>query len=162
MNFKDPVVAQIVAFVEGIGIPVVTETLDATTTLLPGATVRHGALVFDPERLPWPGDLLHEAGHIAVTDPDARAARFEVIDDPAEEMCAIAWSYAAALAAGIDPAIVFHEAGYKGGAASILANFTEGRYFGVPMLQYWGMTAEPKNAEALGIAPYPAMTRWLR
>lgn len=160
-GFEDPVIARIAAFLERIGIPLIVEAVP-DDTLLPGATVRRGALVFDPDRLPWPGDLLHEAGHIAVTDPAVRDTLDAVSDSAAEEMAAIAWSYAAALEIGVDPVIVFHEEGYRGGSASILENFNAGRYFGVPVLDYFGMTAEAKWAEAKGMAPYPKMARWLR
>jgi hypothetical protein len=161
MTFDDPVIARIVPFLERIGIPVIVEPVP-DDSLLPGATVRRGALIFDPDRLPYPGDLLHEAGHIAVTDPELRDTLDAVSDSPGEEMAAIAWSYAAALEIGLDPAEVLHEHGYKGDGASILANFNEGKYFGVPLLGYYGMTAELKQAEARGMAPYPKMARWLR
>ena len=55
-------------------------------------------------------------------------------------MMVIAWTYAACLEIGIDPRIVFHPDGYKVGSESILENFGEGRFFGVPMLQYVGLT----------------------
>ncbi|NML05920.1 hypothetical protein [Sphingomonas sp. G-3-2-10] len=161
MTFEDPVVARIARFLERVGIPVIVEPL-ADDTLLPGATVRHGALLFDPASLPWPGDLLHEAGHIAVTDPAQREALAEVSQDVGEEMAAMAWSYAAAVEIGIDPAIVFHEGGYQGGGANFLSSYTGGSGIGVPMLQYYGMTAEPRHAATLGRAPFPAMTHWLR
>src|SRR5207237_1289082 len=70
----------------------------------PGVTLRGGAIVYDPDKLLYPGDLLHEAGHVAVTEPERRAALDgDAEDDPAEEMAAIAWSWAAAKAIGIDP-----------------------------------------------------------
>ncbi|RYY23077.1 MAG: hypothetical protein EOP62_21395 [Sphingomonadales bacterium] len=141
--------ARILAFLDQVGIPVIAEPV--TDTLLPGATVRHGTLVYDPERLPWPGDLLHEAGHIAVTDPAVRATLPEIVHDPAEEMAAMAWSYAAALASGVAPAIVFHDGGYKGGGSNFLDSYADGGGIGVPMLRYYGMTSA-----------FPAMERWLR
>src|SRR5690606_25353335 len=145
--------ATILSFLETIGIPVAIERVEGKT-FIPGAVVRDGALVFDPETLPWPGDLLHEAGHIAVTDPALRPALCDVSQDPGEEMGAIAWSYAAALAAGVDPAEVFHPFGYKGEAAKLLADFTSGRYIGVPMLQWFGMCADPRSPDpALPIYP---------
>lgn len=161
MTFTDPTVARIVPFLERIGIAVIAEPV-ADDTLLPGATVRHGALIFDPDRLPWPGDLLHEAGHIAVTDPAHRQSRPEVDGDPSEEMAAMAWSYAAALEIGIDPAIVFHDGGYKGGGATYLNSYRSGGGIGVPMLQYYGMTAEAHQAASLARPAFPAMARWLR
>lgn len=161
MQFENPVIATIVAFLDRIGIPVIVEAVPEDS-LLPGATVRRGALVFDPERLPYPGDLLHEAGHIAVTDPAVRDTLDAVSDSPAEEMAAIAWSYAAALEIGIDPALVLHDDGYQGGGGYLIAPLSSGNGPGVPMLAFWGMTAEARNAAARGMAPYPAMARWLR
>lgn len=161
MQFEDPLIATIVAFLDRIGVPVKIEPV-AQGSFLPGVTVRYGTLIFDPANLPWPGDLLHEAGHIALTDPEVRGKIAEVSDSGGEEMAAIAWSYAAALELGIDPAIVFHEAGYQGDSENILRNFGDGRYFGVPLLDHYGLTAEAKWAEARGMTPYPAMTRWLR
>ncbi len=161
MQFENPAVATILAFLERIGIPVIFEAV-AEDTLLPGITVCRGTLVFDPDHLPYPGDLLHEAGHVAVTDPAIRDTLDEIPSDPAEEMAAIAWSYAAALEIGIDPAIVFHDHGYKGGAADLVAGLAGRVTPGVPMLAWFGMTAEKHRAEERGMAPYPAMTRWLR
>lgn len=161
MALEDPVTARIVAFLEGIGIPVETDSIPEGS-FLPAITIRNGAVVYDPARLEWPGDLLHEGGHIAVTAPEERSALSEVISDPAEEMSAIGWSYAAALAMDLDPAVVFHENGYRGGSQSLLENFTEGRYLAVPMLQYYGMTLEPRPAAERGEEPYPHMVSWLR
>jgi len=154
MRDDDQVIPRIVAFLDRIGIPVLAEPVEKGTSI-PGAKVRDGALVYDPA-LPCPGDLLHEAGHIAVSDPATRSTLGEVEDTPAEEMAALAWSYAAALAAGVDPALVFHPFGYKGQSAQILASFEAGGGIGVPMLQLWGMTT------ARGSDPFPAMARWLR
>ena len=117
----------------------------------------------DEDRLLYPGDLLHEAGHLAVVPPQRRNGfRHDVGNDPAEKMMAIAWSWAAALHLKIDPAIVFHKAGYNGGGSSIVENFTSGRYFGVPMLAYAGMTCEPNRAARDDLEPYPHMRCWLR
>ncbi len=163
MTFDDPIITKIVTFLDTIGIPAITGPVEGET-LLPGLTVQGGTLLFDPDRLTWPGDLLHEAGHIAVADPALRDQLGDVDTDPGTEMAAIAWSYAAALEIGIDPAIVLHEGGYRqvGGGAAILHNFNTGKYIGAPMLQWYGMTAEPHQAEAFGMPAYPTMTHWLR
>lgn len=162
MQFADPILARIVPFLEQIGIPVVVGPVP-DDSLLPGATVRGDTLIFDPETLAWPGDLLHEAGHIAVSDPATRATQTEVSSHPSEEMAAMAWSYAAAIALEIDPTHVFHTDGYHGGGQSYLESYTKGgNGIGVPMLQYYGMSAEPHQAETLGRDAFPAMARWLR
>ncbi len=70
----------------------------------------------------------------------------------AEEMMAIAWSYAAVMHLQIDPAIVFHSAGYRGGGQNLIDNFRQGRYIGVPMSQRLGLTAGAKRAAELGVA----------
>ena len=147
------VVDRITGFLEKIGLPCRCEEI-AEATFLPGIAVRHGVLTFDSERLLYPGDLLHEAGHLAVLSDSERAIAHGLVgDDAGREMAAIAWSWAAALEIGLAPPVVFHSAGYKGGSASIVENFTAGRYFGVPMLEYYGLT---------GKGEYPAMRRWLR
>jgi len=161
MAFQDPVAARIAAFLDGIGIPVIVESIGAET-LLPAMTVRDGALVVDPARLEWPGDMLHEAGHIAVTDPALRPTLCEVSSDPGEEMAAMAWSYAAVVEIGLEAVIVFHAEGYRGGGAYLAEGFTAGSTIGVPMLDWFGMTAEPCRAGERGMAPFPHMQRWLR
>ena len=158
--FADPLTERLAAFVRSIGIDVRAATLPEKT-VLPGLDIRHGAILVDEARMTHPGDILHEAGHLAVTDPRVRNAP-TLSPTPAEEMTSIAWSYAALRHLALDPAVVFHDDGYKGGSASIIENFTAGRYFGVPLLQYYGMAAEPKRAAAIDVEPYPHMLRWLR
>jgi hypothetical protein len=158
--FADPLTERLATFVRGIGIAVRAATLPADT-FLPGLDIRDGALLVDQARLAHPGDILHEAGHLAVADPAERNAP-RLSPSPGDEMTAIAWSYAALRYLDIDPAIVFHPEGYKGGAESIIENFAAGRYFGVPLLQLYGMSCEPRQAAEKGLAPFPTMLRWLR
>jgi hypothetical protein len=157
--FADPLTERLAAFVRGIGIAVHAATLP-DETFLTGIDIRDGAIFIDETRLQHPGDILHEAGHLAVTDPAVRGAK--LAPDGGDELTAIAWSYAALCHLDIDPAIVFHPAGYKGSSESIIENFTAGHYFGVPLLQLYGMSCEPKQAAERGVAPYPNMLRWLR
>ena len=158
-EFTDPLVRRIVAFVREIGIAVEVATLDGDT-FLPGVAVAAGGLRIDPARLSWPGDLLHEAGHVAVGDPDR--PEDGVSDDPGEEMAALAWSFAAANHLGLDPSVPFHEGGYRGWGPTMAENFSLGSYVGVPMLAMWGMTHEPHRAKAAGARPYPHMLAWRR
>jgi hypothetical protein len=159
-GFADPLTERLAAFVRGIGIAVHAATLP-DETFLPGIDIRDGAIFIDETRLKQPGDILHEAGHLAVTDPAVRGAP-KLSPDGGDELTAIAWSYAALRHLDIDPAIVFHPAGYKDGSESIIENFTAGHYFGVPLLQLYGMSCEPKQAAERGVAAYPNMLRWLR
>ena len=113
----------IVDFMRGIGLTVEAATL-GEDGFLPGIAVRDGWLLYDPDRLLYPGDLLHAAGHIAVTDPALRPGVSTFDSDGGDEMAVIAWSYAAALAAQVDPRVVFHDHGYKGDGAAIAENRT--------------------------------------
>lgn len=151
----------IIAFLGAIGIPVIAGTVTADS-LIPGLTVHDGMIVVDPATPVWPGDLLHEAGHIALSDPALRPTYSTVSDDPGEEMAAIAWSWAAAVHLGLAAEVVFHAEGYRGGAASLAAEYRAGSMMGAPILAMYGMTAEPHRAAGQGMAAYPAMQRWLR
>ena len=119
------------------------------------------ALGKDKDKLAHPGDLLHEAGHLAVTEPDSRNAPSLAPTD-AEEMATLAWSWAALKALDLDPAVVFHPHGYKGGGQSLIDAFAGGGGPGTPMLQWFGMTVTGKAAAEQGVAPFPHMLRWLR
>jgi len=157
---EDPAAAKIVNFLTGIGLELGAGTV--SESVLPGIRVDGGILLVDRARLSQCGDLLHEAGHLAVLPPAERSsADPNVSKDGGEEMAAIAWSYAAAIHLGLDPAIVFHADGYRGGSEAIIENFREGRYFGVPLLQWMGLTATA-SAASQGVPAYPHMLRWLR
>lgn len=161
-EFRDPLVLRIATFLREIGLEIVAGAI-AEPTVLPGITVSHGRLVVDEVRLKYPGDLLHEAGHLAVAPPAQRGAfHRNVGNDGAEEMMAICWSYAAAIHLGIEPAVVFHAEGYRGGGDYLVGNFAEGHFVGLPMLQWVGMTFDAKRAAENGVCPYPHMLRWLR
>jgi hypothetical protein len=160
------ITATLISFIRSIGIAIHEGVVDEKT-FLPGIEIRNGELIIDKKKLLYPGDLLHEAGHIAVAPAGERPLLNEEIikaskSREAEEMMAIAWSYAACIHLNIDPLIVFHEQGYKGGGKSIVENFSQKHYFGVPMLQWIGLTADEKRARELQVAPYPAMIQWVR
>lgn len=153
---------QIVSFLREIGIQIRTQAL-GDNTVLPGIEVERHGLIYDPAQLKYPGDLLHEAGHLAVKTPtDRQACGADVGNDPAEEMMAISWSYAAARHLGLPPEVVFHPEGYRGGSQSLLDNFAAGRYLALPMLQWIGLTHDEKQARQLGVEPFPKMKCWLR
>lgn len=157
---------RVVIFIRSIGIPVAYRSLDEDT-FLPGILIDKGNIFIDRQRLKYPGDLLHEAGHIACVPTAERAGLTATAigmreHHAAEEMMAIAWSFAACKYLTIDPYFVFHEEGYKGGGKEIADQFEMGNYFGVPMLQWAGMTAEPHQAEKLDRPAYPLMAKWLR
>lgn len=151
---KDEVIEISTKFLAQIGVPVRVGPFPEDT-FLPGLNIVDGTLCIDPERLLYPGDILHEAAHIALTPPSRRGSLGGKLQiSPAEEMAALAWSYAAAVSIGIVPLIVFHEHGYKNGGAHLIEQFSSGLPPGgpgVPMLNWYGMTTT-----------FPQMTHWLR
>ena len=136
-------------------------------TFLPGIQVVGGELIVDRTKLKYPGDLLHEAGHLAVTEAADRSAMSgEVVTRNSIpefiELEAILWSYAASVHLAIDPRIVFHEDGYLGRSEALLLNFQLGVFPGLSGLERKGMTLSVAAAEQLGELPFPTMKKWLK
>jgi hypothetical protein len=106
--------------------------------------VERGELILDELRNTGPGDLLHEAGHLAVLPAHLRhtangSLHNEVAVAHAGEPEATAWAYAA-----------------------LTFTFGLGVYPGAAGLLAAGMIALPQKAEAGLAPPYPHMLRWLR
>ena len=151
----------IVDFIRSIGIEV-HEAPMRRRTLVPGIDIVGGALVVDAAALCQPADLLHEAAHIALTRPDRRDALDGTISSsPAEELSAIAWTWAAAVHLGIAPHEVFHDEVISGNGPTLRENFSAARYVGVPMLEYLGLTVEKRSPERAAVV-YPGMIAWVR
>jgi hypothetical protein len=155
-----------VNFLRAIGIPVHFRQIE-TDCFLPGISIANGEIVVDLEKLKYPGDILHEAGHIAVVPAIERSTLNEHAigqqeQRDAEEMMVIAWSYAACVHLNIHAGFVFHDEGYKGGGSYIADSFKNDQYFGVPMLQWVGMALEKKNDDETDKPVYPAMLQWVR
>jgi hypothetical protein len=159
-TFSDPLVKRLATFVYSIGIEVQACSIDRKTQF-PGLDVKLGAVLVDEKELIHPGNILHEAGHIAVHDP---ALRKEPNFKPTrgEELGALAWSYAAVVHLALGSELVFYPGSYHGWATSLVENFAEGRYIGIPLLQRYGMAMEQRFAAEFGLEPYPHMLRWLR
>lgn len=159
------VLSKCIPFLNSIGIAIKFRKIDGVC-FLPGLIIEGGNIIIDRDALLYPGDILHEAGHIAVVPAAERASlsNQSVLDSKnreTEEMMAIAWSYAACIHLELDPYIVFHESGYNGGGNNIVENFNTGHFFGIPSLQWCEMTTEPLNAKR-GDEVYPKMKKWLR
>jgi hypothetical protein len=159
-RFEDPLTQVIADFIAGIGIPVRHATLPHMT-FMPGIEIRRGGLDVDEMRLMAPGDLLHEAGHLAVKASNERGVD-RLLATPAEEVATLAWSYAACLHLGLAVEVLFHRLANGDLHDSLIENFAQGRYVGLPLLHLWGMTIEPRQAAAGDPPPFPHMRRWLR
>ena len=165
-NFENGLTQKIADFLAKIGIEIAPAHLDGET-FLPGILVDQGKVLVDEAKLKYPGDLLHEAGHIAVCPNDLRSNLNDEVALPDVNMDAIeaqviAWSYAACKYLGLDPTVVFHAGGYKGRSEGLLLNFRLGVYLGLGGLQEAGMTATELTAGESGTPVYPHMLKWLR
>lgn len=154
---------EITTFINNIGISC-TEGIVDQHTFLPGVDIVDGAIIYDTAMLDSYGDLLHEAGHVAVLKDEHRAVvnSPDVWGDLSEEqaeVAAIAWSWAALKHLDIPADVVFHDEGYRGGAGHIIDKFDRGSYVGVDMLDRFGMTNE---TGATGNYSFPEMKHWLR
>jgi hypothetical protein len=159
-------VNKIVSFINETGIGCSPGTLPAVT-FLPGIAVHKGCIIYDPAQIKYPGDLLHEAGHLAVLLPEDRLTAMPEdmkgdMSAPGVEMAAIAWSWAALQHLGLTAEILFHKDGYKNDSATLIQNFSDGKYLGVPLLQWLDMTKEPKHRIPADEFTYPKMRNWLR
>jgi hypothetical protein len=161
MNSSASILDKIYAFLAEIGISV-SETTLSQSTFVPGILIDKGRLLVDPEKLLYPGDLLHEAGHIAVTLPAERVLLHKDVtlgrpDKQGDELAVILWTYAACLRIGIPAAVVFHPAGYKGESEWLLGMFAQETYVGLPLLVWMGMTLDQRVEGG-----FPQITSWLR
>jgi hypothetical protein len=166
IGFVTSTLATVLEFLRSIGIEAQAGEVDADS-FLPGVRIVDGGLVFVPQRLRWPCDLLHEAGHIAVTPAEQRASLGGALDAAEAapwggELEAMAWSWAATLHLGLRPAELFHPEGYKGQSAALLLTYSLGVCPGAVGLAQTGMTLLGEGATSARLPPYPHMQRWLR
>ena len=158
---NDLVIKLIYEFLNDQGIVVIEKEIHEHS-FLPGLKIEAGCLIIDKQRLLYPGDILHEAGHIAVCPKNERAMLSDnVVNNrpgaEGEEVAAMLWSYAACTYMNINPEIVFHEDGYKGQSEWLLSNYAQKTYIGLPLLVWMGLTSDN-----IGGNGFPKMIKWLR
>lgn len=163
--FRNPLTTKIVGFLTAIGIDVVPADL-ASESFLPGILVNKGRLLVDEEKLIHPGDLLHEAGHLAVAPAECRCDLGGEVVIPGADMDDVevqvtAWAYAAIVHLGISAEVLFHGDGYYGKSTGLIFTYTLGVFPGAAGLQAIGMTADREAIER-GVPRYPHMLKWLR
>ena len=164
--FQNPLTTKIVDFLLAIGIPVLPSQSEGEC-FLPGIRIEKGKLLVDEERLKYPGDLLHEAGHLAVAPGEVRSGLSGEVVIPGADMSTVevqatAWAYAAVTHLGLDPSLLFHEGGYAGKSQGLIFTYGLGVYPGANTLQDIRMTAIGEMARSLGVPPYPHMLKWIR
>ena len=157
MNTNQDILETIVGFLHSINIEVVEQQLPSDT-FLPGLSIFKNSILVDFDKLKYPGDLLHEAGHIAVTEEKIRPfiGTPKMEDDwptSGDEIAAILWSYAASHFLHLDLKIVFHPNGYKKDSHWLIEQFNDKNYLGLPLLEWMSLC----NSEE-----FPKMEKWLR
>ena len=162
--FADDLTQCIVDFLISIGLEVRAEKIEGST-FMSGIHIQNGVLIVDESRLKYPGDLLHEAGHLAVVRPEKRRRMgTDAGTKIHEELGAIAWSWAALTHLRLAPNVVFHANGYKGESQSLIDALSNNCGPGIPILAWLGMCSDPHaGQEAIRnhLAAFPTMTTWL-
>lgn len=166
MTIQHALIDQIKDFIISIGLKA-EEGEIPDSTFVPGIYILNGTIWFDRSKLTYPGDLLHEAGHLALMEPKKRPSAtgdLEPGDDlksDSLEIGAILWSYAALKHINLEPKVVFHDAGYRGSSEWYIENFESGNYIGLPLLQWIGLCkkSDDINNNLMG---FPHMIEWLR
>lgn len=151
------IIETIINFLRSININIVEQKLP-NNTFLPGLSLLGNSILMDLEKLKYPGDLLHEAGHIAVTEEKIRPliGTTEIGGNwptDGEEIAAILWSYAASCYLDLDLKIVFHPNGYKNDSEWLIEQFNNKNYIGLPLLEWMSLC----NKEE-----FPKMKKWIR
>ena len=157
MSRPADVLDSICTFLTEIGISFSEVSLNEDS-FLPGILIKNGTLLIDKHQLNYPGDLLHEAGHIAVTVPSERSVLNNDVtngkpEKQGDEIAVILWTYAACLHIGLPVEVVFHAEGYKGDSDWLINQFKSKNYIGLPLLVWMGMCSNDS---------FPAMKTWLR
>lgn len=162
--YDEMMLGRIIDFLNEIGIKV-KETALKDDCFLPGLFPKESGILLDRTWLKYPGDLLHEAGHVAVTEAHLRpligtSKMPEQWPKPGDELGAILWSYAALLHLEIPARVVFHPDGYKGDADWLIEQFENKNYIGLPLLTWMGFCKNDENQPAA--TTFPKLEKWLR
>lgn len=155
-----------IGFIESIGFEVIRKQL-SDKTFLPGLDLGPSCIYIDDEKLKYPGDILHEAGHLAVATSQQRnniGSADLVLPWPTdgEEIATLLWTYAAAIELKLPLDVVFHENGYKGQAQWLIEQFQSGQFLGLPLLQWMGLCLDEQNAKTQNLPAFPTMLKWVR
>ena len=156
-------VTQILDFLNNIGINVITKELPEAT-FLPGLALSAHGIEIDFDKLKYPGDILHEAGHIAVTPKEQRTliGTKEMPEEwptQGDEIATMLWSFLACDHLKLPIDYVFHPNGYKNQSEWLIENYSKGNYIGLPLLEWMGITSKETSNDSNSI---PKIVKWLR
>ncbi len=160
---KSDLFSEIVPFIRSIGLEVSEISLNRET-FIPGIKIENGELFYDSNILEFPGDLLHEAGHLAVMLPEERRQASGNLEPGKSkksslELGVICWTYAALVHLNLPLEVVFHPKGYRGNSDWYKQRFLAGDYIGLPLLQWMGLCTGDREE---GTPEFPRMIKWLR
>lgn len=156
---REEVITRCFAFIRGIGIEIEERTI-TEKTFVPGITIASGRLIVDQQAMLYPGDLLHEAGHIALIPAEHRSGLNGNVADceggsEGDEIGVLLWSYFAGIQAKVPLTEIFHPHGYKGDSEWLIENFTQKKYIGLPLLEWMGVAVKQTDGSV-------EMKSWLR
>lgn len=176
-----PNLSDVMSFLRSIGLEVFV--VPGSTSFVPGVRVSHGTLEVDPDCLI--SNLLHEAGHVAITPARYRAlmdgnfmtgmrtmvedamGNFLDIDSPlyrAVIQCsdpeATAWAWAAGMKIGVPREVIILDDQYEGAGASIRQMLSICQYTGIHGLANAGLCRIRDHSCKEGEQPYPALLKW--
>lgn len=162
--FTNEMAKKMIDFVRSIGIEVKHGSVP-DNPLIPGIRVQHGVMLIDENNLTYPGDILYQAGRIAIlpaTERDAYHGEDHKDNnwEAAQAMAAMCWAWAALTHLQIAPEVVFHNGGYKGQSTQIIQGYQSGAFMGLPIMQMYEMAYEPHQATARGLQAFPFMYKW--
>lgn len=163
---ENTIIIKITTFLKEIGISIIEEELP-NDTFLPGLSLSNKGILVDFKKLLYPGDILHEAGHIAVTTAKERKLigtekMPKEWPTQGDEIGAMLWSFAAARYLKMPLEVVFHSNGYKGSYNWLINSYNSNIYIGLPFLEWCGLTLSQEKAEKQNEKPFPHMIKWLR
>lgn len=174
---------RVVSFLRGIGIP--SDVVPGAKGFMPGVRIHQGGLQISPEAAL--GDVLHEAGHLAVlpgrfrrlacddvsvvqrlmldtvdfSNPDVGEARAALQSGDAE---ATAWAWAAGEYLELDRAQVVRNRDYGGAGRDVRISLEARAYLGINGLASAGFcVTRPGPLEKMrGLPAYPRLAMWVQ
>lgn len=182
---------EVVSFLERIGLRVErVEAAQVEASFLPSVLVSEGGLKVCMEEA-FPGDILHEAAHLAVIPASFRPyangdlrevenkmaqylednpeAMLSYPEDPlaravlqAAEAEATAWQYAAAQEIGLPLRWVFPVGSYDGDRVELLRGLRNNAYLGINGLRAAGWTQVRASPYQPDVPVYPKLKFWLQ
>lgn len=175
-------------FLNSIGITVTLQ--HGVNGFLPGIKINDGKLIIDPVRCPV-SNLLHEAGHLAITPSQYRTWMSDDLEQGQKAMLedvqrivkqtgdvdgplyraavqtsdveATAWAWAAGKRLGLDETQIIQDDEYDGQGADLRLQLSMRRYLGINGLQHAGFCATSESAgKYMNLPVYPQLARWLQ